>query len=175
MGSRRKSGPGPISRLAWLSLLALCAGCVSNYRDPSLDEAASEPTARLILKSRDGIVAFRAFDESTRCREARAIGGATALQAGEDDEADIGVPAGRDFSFGAQQVLKEGKAGCKVLATFKPESGKRYLATFRADGATCSLDFMRILSAVPPRAAAEPTFRVRRASTETRDAACAAE
>jgi hypothetical protein len=153
--------------------LALVVGCASYYIDPSLDEAAPVPTARLILKTRDGVTRFRAFDESARCAKPQAIAGAT-LQAGEDDEIDIGVVADRDFSFAAQQVAGDGKNGCQTLATFRPAAGQRYLATFTRDGETCALVVTRILSAVPPRIAAEPTFRARRPATAS-GVSCAAE
>ncbi|MBC8025978.1 MAG: hypothetical protein H7Y89_08310 [Steroidobacteraceae bacterium] len=155
-------------------LLAFVAGCASNYLDPSLDEAAPAITARLILKSRSGIVSFRAFGESAACAKPQAIAVAMALQAGEDDEADIGVPADGDFSFAARQVVAEGKTGCQALATFRPAAGQRYLAAFTSNGVACSLDVRRIQSAVPPRIVPEPTFRVRRPAAAS-GASCAAE
>ncbi len=171
-------GSGPIFRAilrgASCVLLAFIAGCASNYLDPSLDDAAPASTARLILKSRSGIVSFRAFGESAACAKSQPIAGAIALQAGEDDEADIGVAAGGDFSFAAQQIVADGKIGCQALATFRPAAGQRYLATFTGNGAACSLGVMRILSAVPPRVVAEPTFRARRASNAS-GASCEAE
>lgn len=176
MAAARKSGPDPIFRFALTFLLALTASCASNtsYRDPSLDDASPVPTARLILKSRSGIVSFRAFDDSATCGMPQTIPNAMALRAGEDDEADIGVAADGDFSFAARQVVGDGKIGCQALATFRPTAGQRYLATFKGDGAACSLDVMRILSVVPPRIADEPTFRVRRASRVS-GASCEAE
>jgi hypothetical protein len=175
-------GSGPIfrgraiRRAALCVLLAVGAGCASTstYRDPSLDDAAPVPTARLILKSRSGIASFRAFDDSATCAKPQAIADAMALQAGEDDEADIGVVAGRDFSFAARRIVADGKPGCQALATFRPAAGQRYLATFDNDGAACTLVVTRILSAVPPRIAAEPTFRARHA-TAAGAASCAAE
>jgi hypothetical protein len=170
----RKLGSDPIFPLC--VLLALTASCASNtpYRDPSLDDASPVPTARLILKSRSGIVSFRAFDDSANCGKPHVVANAMALQAGEDDEADIGVAADADLSFAARQIVGDGKTGCQALATFRPTAGQRYLATFKSEGAACSLDVMRILSAVPPRVVAEPTFRARRASNAS-GADCEAE
>ncbi len=153
--------------------LALVAGCASNYIDPSLDETASVPTARWVLKTRDGLTRFRAFADSARCAKPQAIAGAM-LQAGADDQIDIGVVADRDFSFAAQQVVGDGKGGCQTLATFRPAAGHRYLATFTRDGEACALIVTRILSAVPPRIAAEPTYRARRPAAVS-GASCAAE
>jgi hypothetical protein len=158
-------GSGPIFRAASIALLVFAAGCASPYIDPSLDEASTEPTARLILKNRDGVATFRGFDDGAGCRKPHVIAAAAALQAGEDDEADIGVVAGKDFSLAAQQVVADGKTGCLAIATFRPMAGQRYLATFQARDAACSLVITRILSAVPPRIGVEPSFRVRRAAT----------
>jgi hypothetical protein len=175
MGSGPIFRAGRIFRGASCVLLAFVAGCASNYyRDPSLDEASPAPTARLILKSRSGTVSYRAFDDSVTCAKPRPIAAAMALQAGEDDEADIGVAADGDFSLAAQQVVGDGKIGCRALATFRPAAGQRYLATFTGDGTACSLDVTRVLSAVPPRIVTEPTFRVRRASSAS-GASCEAE
>jgi hypothetical protein len=158
-------GSGPIFRAAPIVLLALVAGCASPYVDPSLDDASPEPTARLILKNRDGIATFRGFEDSVDCRKPHVIAAAAALQAGEDDEADIGVVAGKDFSFAAQQVVADGKIGCQAIATFRPMPGERYFATFQGRDATCALVVTRILSVVPPRIVEEPSFRARRAAT----------
>jgi hypothetical protein len=152
-------------------LAALAAGCASTYLDPSLDGENAAPSARLVIHNRGAEVAtFTHFEDSARCAEPRAISDAALVAPNE--EADIGVAAGRDFTFAARRI---GAEECTAIATFRPESGKRYLAQFGSSGSACWLNVVRVDSVVPPRVVPEPTLRARRTSPGVRGAACAAE
>ena len=165
-----RQGSGPIFRFALITLLALAAGCTSIYPDPALDEKNVVPTARLVLRNQNvELASFRTFDDAARCAKPLVIADAVALGAGE--EADIGVVAGRDFTFEAK---RQGPESCNAIATFKPEAGKQYLAQFGSSGAVCWMNLVRVDSVVPPKVVPEPSLRARRASGAERDAACAA-
>lgn len=155
------------------TLLAGVSGCATaTYVDPTLDDKDSGPTARLVLRNShaDG-ASFRTFGDAASCRKPRAIAGASSIAASE--EADIGVVAGRAFTFAARRVSAD---GCTAIATFTPESGKQYLAQFGSSGSACWLNVVRVESVVPPRVTPEPTLRTRRAATAPgADAACLAD
>jgi hypothetical protein len=165
-------GSLPASRFVPIALSALVAGCAaSTYRDPTLDENASAPSARLIIRNQNAVVAaFRTFDDAALCRKPLLMPGASPLPAGE--EADVGVRPGRDFTFEARTPTPD---SCTAIATFKPEAGKRYFAQFGGSGTDCWLKVVRVDSVVPPRMALEPTLRSRRPSPADSKAACAAE
>jgi hypothetical protein len=160
------------SRFVPIVLSAFVAGCAASaYRDPTLDEKAAVPTARLIIRNQNAdLTALRVFDDAANCREPLLIPDASLLSTGE--EADIGVRAGHDFTFEARRV---GPDVCTAIATFRPEAGKRYLAQFGSSGPVCWLNVVRVDSVVPPRLVAEPTLRARRAAPPGAKGACAAE
>ena len=160
-----------MSRFAPVVLLAFVAGCASTYRDPTLDENSSAPSARLIIRNQNTeLVALRTFEDPARCRRPLLIPDASLISAGE--EADIGVRAGQDFTFEARRAEPE---ACSAIATFRPAAGKRYLAQFGSSGAVCWLNVVRVDSVVPPKVAPEPSLRARRPSPEDGKTACAAE
>lgn len=164
--------PLPASRFVPIALLALGAGCSTTYyQDPTLDENASAPSARLIIRNQNAVVAaVRTFDDAAFCRKPLLMPGASPIPAGE--EADVGVRAGHDFTFEARTPAPD---ACTAIATFKPEAGKRYLAQFGGSGTDCRLNVVRVVSVVPPRMVPEPTLRARRPSRGDSKAACAAE
>jgi hypothetical protein len=164
--------PVPVSRFAPVALLAFVAGCASTYyRDPTLDENAAAPSARLVIRNQNAeLSALRTFEDAATCRKPLQIPDASLIAAGE--EADIGVRAGHDFTFEARRV---GPDACSAIATFKPEAGKRYLAQFGSSGPVCWLNVVRVDSVVPPKVAPEPSLRARRASPAGGKAGCAAE
>ena len=164
-------GSIPTLRAASIALLALGAGCASTYRDPTLDETASAPSARLVIRNQNGeVAALRTFGDAARCSKPLQIPGASLLAAGE--EADIGVPAGHDFTFEAR---RGGPDVCVAIATFRPEAGKRYLAQFGTSGPVCWVNVVQVDSVVPPKVAPEPSLRARRPSPGDGKGACAAE
>lgn len=164
-------GSVPVRRLAPVALLVLVTGCASTYRDPTLGETASAPSARLIIRNQDAeAVALRTFDDAASCRKPLLIPGASPIAAGE--EADIGVHAGRDFTLEARRGAAD---ACGAIATFRPAAGKRYLAQFGGSGPVCWLNVVRVDSVVPPRVVPEPTLRARRASPPGAETGCAAE
>jgi hypothetical protein len=160
----------------FLSLLAFAAGCASPYHDPTLDDSAPAPAARLVLRNQNAdLAAFRTFGDSAGCRKPQAIAGASTLAPKE--EADIGILAGRDFTFEAKRVAPD---ACAAIVTFRPEAGAVYLAQFGSSGPACWLNVVRIVSTVPPRVEPEVTLRARRLSADSanagsRDERCAAE
>jgi hypothetical protein len=171
MGSGPILRAAPVFGVAFCVLAAVAAGCASNYLDPTLDEKNTGPSARLVIHNRSADVAtFTHFEDSARCGKPRAISDAAVIAPNE--EADIGVAAGRDFTFAARRI---GAEECTAIATFRPDSGKRYLAQFGSSGSACWLNVVRVDSVVPPKVVPEPTLRARRASPEARGAACAAE
>lgn len=168
-------GPGPMTsgRRSLVTLLAFLSGCATSvYVDPTLDETHTGPAARLVLRnSHADIASFRTYADPASCRKPLAIAGASLIAAGE--EADIGVAAGRAFTFAARRASAD---GCTAIATFTPESGKQYIAQFGSSGPACWLNVVRVESVVPPRVVPEPTLRVRRAATAPRaTAACEAD
>jgi len=161
-------GPLPASRFAAFALSALVAGCASTYRDPSLDENATAPTARLVIRNQNAVaVALRTFDDAASCRKPLLIPDVPLIAAGE--EADVGVPAGREFTFEARTAPPD---SCTAIATFKPEAGKRYLAQILGSGADCRLNVVRVESVVPPKMVPEPSLRARRPAPAGAKAAC---
>jgi hypothetical protein len=161
----------PAFRFAPVALLALAAGCATTYQDPTIDENASGPSARLIIRNQSAVIAaLRTFDDAALCRKPLLIPDVSLIAAGE--EADIGVRAGHDFTFEARIAPPD---SCTAIATFKPEAGKRYLAQVAGSGTECSLVVMRVDSVVPPRMVPEPTLRPRRPSPRGSEAACIAE
>ena len=164
-------GPVAAPRLVAIALLAFAAGCASTYRDPTLDETASGPTARLIVRNRHAaVVALRTFDDAASCRKPLLIPGASLIAAGE--EADIGARAGRDFTLEARTPPPD---SCAAIVTFRPEAGRRYLAQFIGVGPDCSLEVVSVESVVPPRVVPEPTSRARRPSLQGGEGGCSAE
>lgn len=159
-------------RVASIALfVALGAGCASTYSDPTRDENASAPSARLVLRNQNAeVAALRTFDDAARCLRPLLIPDASLISAGE--EADIGVRAGHDFTVEAR---RPGPDACIAIATFRPEAGKRYLAQFGSTGPVCWLNVVRVDSVVPPKVVPEPSLRARRPSPEDPQAACAAE
>jgi hypothetical protein len=161
----------PASRFAPVALLAFVGGCASTYLDPTLDENAAVPSARLVIRNQNvALIALRTFDDAAHCRKPLLIPDASLISAGE--EADIGVRAGHDFTFEARRV---GPDVCSAIATFRPQAGKRYLAQFGGTGAVCWLNVVRVDSVVPPKVVPEPSLRARRPSPDGAKAACAAE
>jgi hypothetical protein len=164
-------GSVPVRRFVPVALLAAIGGCVSNYRDPTLDENASSPTARLVIRNQhDVVAALRTFDDAASCRKPLLIPDVSLIAPGE--EADVGVRAGEDFTFEARTPPPD---SCTAIATFRPEAGKRYLAQFGGSGAGCRLNVVRVESVVPPRMAPEPTLRARRPAPTGGKAGCAPE
>jgi hypothetical protein len=158
-------------RLVLLSLLAAAAGCATSYRDPTLDESKPVAAARLVLRNQNAdVAAFRTFEDAATCRKPRAITEAAAL--GPKEEADIGVLAGRDFTFEAKRLAP---AACSAIVTFRPQAGAVYLAQLGSSGPACWINVVRVLSTVPPRVEAESTSRARRLSAEPSGSNCAAE
>jgi hypothetical protein len=152
-------------------LAALATGCASTYRDPTLDESKPVPAARLVLRNQNAdVAAFRTFEDAATCRKPLAIAEAAVL--GPKEEADIGVLAGRDFTFEAKRVAPE---ACTAVVTFRPQAGAVYLAQLGSSGPACWLNVVRVVSTVPPRVEPESTSRARRLSADSSGAGCAAE
>jgi hypothetical protein len=163
--------PQTALRLAASALLAFAAGCASTYRDPTVGETESGPTARLVIRNRhSAVAALRTFDDAASCRKPLLIPHASLIAAGE--EADVGVRAGHDFTFEARTSPPD---SCAAIVTFRPEAGKRYLAQFIGGGTDCSINVVIVESVVPPRAVAERTSRARRPSVDGGKAGCSAE
>jgi hypothetical protein len=165
-------GPVTAPRLVAIALLAFAAGCASTtYRDPTLDETASGPTARLIVRNQhSAVAALRTFDDAASCRKPLLIPGAPLIAAGE--EADVGVRAGHDFTLEARTPPPD---SCAAIVTFRPEAGRRYLAQFTGVGTGCALKVVIVQSVVPPRVVSEPTSRNRSPSPAGGEGGCSAE
>ena len=142
-----------------ISVVAATAGCSSlltRYQAPS----SGTPSAVLTVHNATaGGVTLWPYSDAAHCKGLLQV--AATFNMKPDARAEIVVQAGEDVSVGSLQ--RWARWMCSADATFRPESGRRYVADLLGNGSDCAIEIKREewrgdrVEIVP-----EPSFRPRK-------------
>ena len=139
-------------RAAWVApilLLVSAAAPAKEYVAPT-----APPLATLTVHNRTPSPLVPAtFTKPAKCTGMLSLmprkKGLVMAELAPDQSVTVTIDAGREFTLYAEVlgVTSAGATSCRMIWTFKPEEGRRYLATALAEGSSCALPLEREVAA----------------------------